>query len=62
MAKKKVKSKSVFRRWTRAEVKILKKYYCKLTTREVAEKLARTGRAIMTKAHTLDLYKTSQQR
>jgi len=51
----------MYRRWSTAEVRILKRYYRNFSTREVAEKLARTGRAIEAKAHALGLYKAKQQ-
>jgi hypothetical protein len=61
MAKKKTKKKVEFCHWTPREIRILKKFYCNSTTREVAEKLLRTPRAIEQKAHTLGLYKSIQQ-
>ncbi|KPK75671.1 MAG: hypothetical protein AMJ79_10365 [Phycisphaerae bacterium SM23_30] len=61
MVKKKAKKNTMYRRWSTAEVRILKRYYRNFSTREVAEKLARTGRAIEAKAHALGLYKAKQQ-
>ena len=61
MAKRKTKKNVLFRRWTLAEVRILKRYYSTRSTREVAAMLPRTAAAVGGKARTLGLYKQSQQ-
>ena len=61
MAKRKTKKNVLFRRWTPAEVRILKKYYSTLPTRDVAAMLPRTAAGVEEKAHTLGLYKQNQQ-
>ena len=61
MALPREKKKVLFRRWSSDEIRVLKKYFSKLPTRDVAALLPRTAAAIEEKAHTLGRYKLSQQ-
>ena len=58
MPRKKTKKKTatVFRYWSKEEVRILKRYYSKIGAVGMTEKLDRSARGITTKAHTLGLY------
>ena len=45
-------------RWTKVEIKRLRKWYATLSTSELAEKLGRSEKAVSSKAHSLGLAKS----
>ncbi len=61
MAKNKAKIKAAYRKWSKEDIKFLKKYYLRLSIYEVAEKLDRPPEKIRARAWALGLYKKAKQ-